>query len=397
MASRVFMDNRSTLLGSLNQIRRRVGLNRSVLPAAVNRRIDRRRLSERIEDGLPEGLDEALLTAIVQEERRLGFVEVRHAPLQEWKLTSASLVWMRLEGGTTWTLVFKDVRLGDDDYPAIGGLSVEPGVPEYALYSRMTSSLRLFTPRIFSVIELEDRRHYQYLMEDLRSRYHPVYRRREKASMLGAIAGVHEALLDWVTENGSDSLIEYDAAYVADLIAHAEAGLDNVARMGGRAIAEQAAAIWPDVVDYLLAEENLARRRLRPIHGDLNPKNCFVSNSDRDHVRIVDWEWSGYGTVHDEVASLTKARDPQLDERAFRVIRQLDPELDERDHLELFWWSQLATAVRDAALLSHQLAGLDDPPEVVAARAFGLWHSLPLKYMELEEALASGRSNGSLP
>lgn len=364
-------------------------MTRSVLPAAVNRSIDKKRLELRVEEGLPQGFDPSLLAAIVRRERDTGFVAVRHAPLQAWKLTSAYVVWMSLEDGTSWTLVVKDARFGDDDFPAIRGLSFEPGVPEYSLYSKMTSSLQRFTPRIYGVAELESGKHYQYVMEDLSVRHHPLYNERDRIRILGRVADVHEALRDWVGKNESTSLLTYDRDYVNEIILHAESGLDSMSGIGRRDIIEPVRAIWPDVVAYLTAERNLSRRRLRPIHGDLNTKNCFVPNSNSDQARIVDWEWSGYGTVHDDVASLLKRSNRKLDERALRIIGRIEPELGEQDHLELLWWSRLATAVRDASLLSHQLAGLEEPSAVIARRACGLWRGLVVRHAQLNEALST--------
>jgi Phosphotransferase enzyme family len=386
------MDGRSSVVAKLHRLRRRVGLDRSILPSVVNRLIDRRRLAAGMVRGLPKGLDHASLAVAVRDQKGSDFTAVRHAPLQAWKLESANIVWIRLQDGTRWSLVFKNAQFDHDDYPAIRGLSFQVGVPEYSVYSTMTPRLRHFSPEIYAAWELQHGTRYQYIMEDLRTGFHPVYGRRDKASVLRNVISLHDALSNWVAEKGDEHLLRYDRDYVVELIHHAEVGLDRLAVTGGQSITEDVRRVWPDVVGYLLAERNLARRQLRPIHGDLNTKNCFVSNKHGDEVRFVDWEWCGYGTMHDDVASLLKRSDRGLDEQALHMISQVEPHLPERDHLELIWWSRLATAVRDASLLSHQLAGLEDPPAVVAGRAMGLWGSLIKKHARFREALMKPRS-----
>jgi hypothetical protein len=378
-----------TLAHNLHRFRRLLGLRRSLLPAYLNRRLDESRLHQGWNSGLPVTLDRGVLRSVVRERRNADFVSAGHVSLQEWKTSSAYRLELELSDGTSWSLVYKDARFSDEEYPAAAGLHEPLGIAEYALYSHLTPEMENFIPRVFFMRRGDAPDTYQYLMEDLSPRFHPVYSERDKRVLLDRMPEIHEALATWATVNPPESLLVYDVEFVRHVLHHAENGLKGFASRNGLEAEDAIWRIWPEIVEFLTSDRNLARRHLRPIHGDFNTKNAFLSSRRRSgEVRLVDWEWFGMGTPHDDVASLLKRHNPSLKEHALRMLADRADDLSVTDHRELLWWSRLFTAVLDASLLSHQELGLSEAPPVVARRARGLWNGLLRTHANLTDEVA---------
>jgi hypothetical protein len=353
--------NRTSLgLGTrFHRLRRQLGVNRSLLPVFINRQLDRSRREAHRVDGLPGGLTRELVSDVVARRRNAGVVGCSYVTLGSWKLSEVSHVRIELDDGTSKDVVFKDSRYGPSEYPAIVGFNHPVGQPEYSVYGTCDGDLLDFVPQVMTVEEVKPNVHYRYLLEDLTRRFHPVYGSGDKRRLLKIMPELHRALAAW--ESGKDvRMLRYDEELVADLLDHARGGLEELEREAGTGIAEEVLAVWPLTVRFLLDEKNLARRRLRPIHGDFNTGNAFSARGRG--ARLIDWEWTGLGMPHDDVASLLKRRNSGLERVAMETLRIQDPSLSMEDHRELLAWSRLFTVLRDASLLSHQYLGLDRPP-----------------------------------
>jgi thiamine kinase-like enzyme len=88
------------------------------------------------------------------------------------------------------------------------------------------------------------------------------------------------------------------------------------------------------------------------VHGDPNPTNVLQSAAAAP--KFIDWEWSGRGLVHSDLACLTKSLNDRDEARALELFTGDFPQLSPGQHRQLYNQAKLARALLDASFLSAQ-------------------------------------------
>lgn len=97
-----------SLIGSMQTIRRDLlHLDRKLLPATINWRIDSRRRKARLKPGLPNGLDQDLVEDVIAERTGSSVSSTSFAPVTNWK-PSSYYVSVNLKDGGSWSCFYKD-------------------------------------------------------------------------------------------------------------------------------------------------------------------------------------------------------------------------------------------------------------------------------------------------
>lgn len=276
-----------------------------------------------------------------------------------WKRGGA----FRLEGttasGRAWTLVWKEARYDDADLPALAGLPVRPGPPEYTVYVGAGPALRPLLPEVHHAAEVERGRHYQYLLEDLAPTH---VRARHPALARDAAALVHRVQRAMHTDLSGlgEGLLDYGPDFMASVPGYAFEGLRMLAA-GDHAPDDLQA---PGSTDEAVVRRRCERARvlvearvpLGPVHGDLNPTNVWADPYG-DDVRVVDWEWAGIGLPHLDLVSALKRAPADLEGAAVLRFHALQGESTLADDVVAYRWCRLQRYLLDAGFFARQLAG----------------------------------------
>ncbi len=232
---------------------------------------------------------------------------VWHTPLPSWKGESVAFVWLQLEGGLTKRIVVKAARYEAEVFPASINASVKPGLPEMWVYGRATPVMGAFIPDVYLAHEEEPGRHYVYVLEDLTGGYG-----KKRGGPLGWRDGINglfrvqEALALAVDEYGAGHLLVYDDAYSEALVSYAKRALAAYDGGSDGSVRERLLQTWPLLEETYLGDRFDLLDGGMPIHGDFDTRNVFIHRKDRHQVKVVDWEWAGFGWPHGDLASYLK-------------------------------------------------------------------------------------------
>ena len=229
---------------------------------------------------------------------------------------------------------------------------VEPGPPELWVYSKAEPVLRAFLPRVFLAAEAGSGRSGVYVLEDLTWEYG---RNRVSLGWRHGVLGMfqlHETLASAVDAYGGDDLVRYDAVFSRALVSYAEQAIVAFDDPGDGEVRDQVLEAWPQLEAAYLDDEFSIEGV--PIHGDYNESNVFIHRRDHDRVKAVDWEWSGFGSPHADLASHLKSAPPEVVSWALDEIAARDQSRTRPEHERMFLRSALERAIWDSALLAMQ-------------------------------------------
>lgn len=276
-----------------------------------------------------------------------------------WKRGGAFRLEGKTASGRTWTLVWKEARYDDADLPALAGLSVRPGPPEYTVYAGGGPALRALLPEVHHAAEIERGRHYQYLLEDLAPTH---VRARHPALARDAADLVHRVQRAMHTDLSGlgEGLLDYGPEFTASVPGYAFEGLRMLAA-GDHTLDDLQV---PDTADETVVRQRYERARvlvetrvpLGPVHGDLNPTNVWTDPYG-DDVRVVDWEWAGIGLPHLDLVCALKRAPADLEGAAVLRFHALQGERSLYDDVVAYRWCRLQRYLLDAGFFARQLAG----------------------------------------
>lgn len=335
---------------------RRLGGYRSTLSRYVAARFKRRPIVA----GLPPGLAHDVLASVMGERFGESLVRCAHRHLSGWKDGGTYRILATTAGGAERTLIFKDEVYTAEHIPALEGLPVLPGPPEAQVYAGAGSSpLSFCLPTLFWQEEVRPDRHFRYLLDDLSPRYRGL--RKDPDDLLLAVrvlARLQRAMAATVWP-ANDRLLRYDRTFAAALAVYARTNLDAFVRRVGGDEGRVLEPLWP-TVERLCADA--ADHALVPIHGDYNRSNIHVERDGGGGVRVVDWEWAGYGPPQADLAALLKGVRPAVAREAARAFAAERGEPDASRTMRLLRPCRLQRRLLDAGFLAAQHAASQRVP-----------------------------------
>ncbi len=93
---------------------------------------------------------------------------------------------------------------------------------------------------------------------------------------------------------------------------------------------------------------------MAPIHGDLNSTNVLFHRNEPRRIKLIDWEWAGFGLPHSDLASLFKTVSPELEARGLSAYGQACERAVAMDVCRVYQWCKLQRGIFDAAFFAKQ-------------------------------------------
>ncbi|HEX2980153.1 MAG TPA: aminoglycoside phosphotransferase family protein [Anaerolineaceae bacterium] len=314
--------------------------------------------------GLPEGIQITRLNQICREQFGAPVKRARHYHLSGWKEAGAYRMKILLENGKEQHLVFKNAVYNDAQIPALSGFPILPGLPEFEIYQKGRVALQDLLPKIYDIEEVVSKRQYRYIFENLWENYHILNSPEWKLRFVEHLPRVHQALANLTDSIDPNNVLRFDREFSSALEKYALENLNRYAQTHESADLCRLFEMWPRLHEMHLRDEVDALQPPVLIHGDLNFSNAFFHRSDRSRIRLVDWEWAGYGFPHADLAALLKGTAPEIEEEALRIYAMNYPQISPADHQRIYSWCMLERSLNDAAFLAAQVIDSDHAAKI---------------------------------
>ncbi|UCG51446.1 MAG: aminoglycoside phosphotransferase family protein [Candidatus Latescibacterota bacterium] len=311
--------------------------------------------------GVPDGLSFETLSKLCTDHRGDPLERVSHFHLSGWKASGAYRLVLKLRSGATWQLVYKNAVYSRSQIPALESFPVRPGPPEYAVYHANPGPLREYLPVVLLCEEVEEDRHYHYIFEDLGRDYRGPSDERTTIGLAATLNTFHAAMSESTTAFEKDCLLRYDREFSTSVYDYARTNLERYAEVVPGEAISKVIALWPRILDVGLGDDTFDASLIQPIHGDFNRSNLFLHRNDPRKLKMVDWEWAGWGLPHADLASLLKKISDAVESEALQVYARENPQLSPHEHVRIYRSCQLERSLIDAAFLAVQ--AVDGPGE----------------------------------
>jgi len=172
--------------------------------------------------------------------------------------------------------------------------------------------------------------------------------------VVNALASVHAALRNQPAKERSSTWLNYNHSTTEELEEYAERVLRRYAVERDTSAGEFMEK-WADVCRVHRNSTPQPGESNQLVHGDLNITNVHVKPGAPEQMKLVDWEWAGWGLPHLDLACLLKRTDEILEQRAMNIFTGNDPSLPLDEHWRIYRWCQLDRAILDASFLAAQV------------------------------------------
>lgn len=306
--------------------------------------------------GLPEGLDIGILEELTEKHFAARLVGVSYVHLSTWKDSGAFRLKLKLNNGRIWPLIYKNAIYDESQIPALADFPVFPGGPEFLVYSAADKGLRDFLPFVYYSRELVPGKHYVYLLQDMDQNYLQLAQdQNDFIFAVRELISLHQAMKSWMAKIDSSRLLRFDRQYSHALRKYAKRNLELYAlRMGDEEVLK-VLDLWPQISDLHDRDEFYDPRAYGMIHGDFHANNIYFDKRVPRGIRVIDWEWSGIGKIHADLASLLKRASPELEKKAFDIYTSLMPDFSAQTHMRYYEWCHLERGLQAAFLAQQQV------------------------------------------
>ena len=307
--------------------------------------------------GLPAGLPEPVADEVFGATEGEGRPHWHHQQLSGWKSRGAYRVSLH-RGSRTVTRIFKEAVYRPTDAPALTGLGLSPGRPEWRVYLELDHELGGWLPDVAWAEADPDGSGFRYLMEDLAEQYRRWRRASEVVRLCGLLPRLHDDLSNaFGSVKVPDGFLRSDRDTADAILDYAVTELTSRYQDGGAGPGD--AWQWASVAALYRREADRAFRRAPPtgIHGDPNLANVLFARDRSGRVKLVDWEWAGWGLPHMDLVSVCKSMPRPIERLCVRAYVNAAPLSDLEDQWRTFLWCKLQRGLLDAAFLSRQFRG----------------------------------------
>ncbi len=313
--------------------------------------------------GAPPGLSAEVLNEVSSKLLGEAPTRIAYVHLTGWKSSWVYRVFLRGQSGQTASLVYKNAVYDLAQIPALEGLPVLPGPPEYLIYRGAfdeEGGWARYLPGVYFCRELEPGRHYQYLLEDLGSRYLARHGANVVLHIAARLPALHEAMRGAIPPLDAGRLLHYDAAFRRRFADYARLQLRRYGAASRSPLARQMEERWEEIEVLYLNTPLPNGEMIGPLHGDPNRSNVLFHTAG-DETKFIDWEWAGVGLPHHDLACAIKGVAPAVEQQALRMFAGQDTRLTFEEHRHAYRWCKLERGLLDAAFLAVQQ--LDAPDQ----------------------------------
>ena len=341
------------------------------------------RISKRLQnssvEGLPQGLTFAKINELCLQHWDDHLLKVSYVHLSSWKAAGSYRLILKTKKGKTKRLVYKNAIYNSDHIPALKGLPVIPGFPEYLVYKNVyqnpQEAIGKYLPNVYLVKEIIPQKHYQYFLEDLGNEYYTTaYQPKVSLNVSQKISALHRAMNGFLPEAEQNRLLRYDGNFSLAIQEYFRRNIESYLQKTDNQTINEIYKLWSQISELHARQEFQELQTNQPIHGDLNVSNILIHKKYPDRVKFIDWEWAGLGKVHADLASLFTRSKPEIEYQALVIFATQNKQLPFEQHRRLYHWCQLERGLLDAAFIavqqlqsSHQSDFLSSPEFIESA------------------------------
>ncbi|MEQ9619028.1 MAG: aminoglycoside phosphotransferase family protein [Deltaproteobacteria bacterium] len=313
--------------------------------------------------GTPEGLGFDELDELCKSGVGNPLQSVSYCALSGWKKSGAFRLLLQTEAGDKWSIIYKNALYRQDIIPALNSFPINPGPPEYRIYSRAEGGITKYLPKIYMCREVISGLHYKYLMEDLNKHYRPARNKKDILYIASELAELYDKIGECNYSLSENLFIIYDRDLSSRLKTYIIEGLERYTGATKTSAVSTLCDNWEGISS--LYDEKYEYSGLNTIiHGDSNLANILVHKQNDGTIKFIDWEWAGIGLPHQDLASLLKRARPEVEEAALEIFSKNDRSLSAGEHQRLYEVCQLERGLIDCAFLANQVAGSADKTKI---------------------------------
>lgn len=358
--------------GTLGENRMSESTNKRSLLGLMVKRIGRalakRTARGQLEKGVPDGVRSDFLADLCREQTGAALRETSFRHLSGWKAAGAYRLYLKMAGGKEWTVIYKNDLFDAALTPALSGLPSWPGPPEYAVYGHCDSPLAEYLPEVYGCWQQAPGRHYEYLLEDLRTEYRRVKDGEDHKRVADTLPAFRSALSQWYNDVQPAEFLDYDRTFWEALEEYLEKNITRYAAGKGSEPLAQLVSVWPTLKRVRLDDEFHRPQQRAAVHGDLNFSNIHLSRNEPARMKVVDWEWAGMGLPHADLAALLKESPEERERDVVESYAAQNNGLTAQQHWRLYRWCKIERGLLDIAFLAVQDLDSDARPDFNLSR-----------------------------
>ncbi len=306
--------------------------------------------------GLPPRLGKDLINRIAEKIYRSPVKTAEYQSLSGWKKYGGYRVRTTLRDGSRRTFIYKYSKYSTKNLPALSGLPVNVGLPEYLIYNTNVPPFANWLPETYWSHRSGDE--FQFIQEDLSGDgYVPLSQRKmmhDEHFLPMVISALNNLHKDVLTSFGNkEDLIQYDEVYMGKILAYAHQSLKIFHAEDGDPAVGNVLKLWPDI-QRIFIETGSSGFPPGIIHGDFNVSNIHYNKEHEQPFKVVDWEWAGVGLPHSDLAALVK--DPHDNNLipCLRILSEPYKQYAFAQHLTWMYWALMNRAILDASYMIRQ-------------------------------------------
>lgn len=335
--------------------------------------------------GIPNGLDRDILDRLCLEQLKEPLIEVSYTHLSSWKDEGTYRLSLKTEN-RTWRVIYKNSSYSLEHIAGLDGFNINFGASEFSIYQQGKKQLADYIPDVYLCTEIVPNKHYQYLLEDLGNQYRRIYPNDANAMLkvVVELCQLNTIVSQLEPDRCLPNILNYDQNFAMTLQTYAQNMLEKYVQTTGDIKTWNLLRLWPKICKILSSKEVWASRRVSLIHGDLNFSNVLLSQ-DSKTIKVVDWEWAGWGTPHTDLAFFLQLVSPTVEEQALTLFAHHHQEMTYAAHKRLYSWCKLEREILNASFcavefmrLSTHLGKINLPRfvEISIARALKAYKDL---------------------
>lgn len=328
------------------------------------KRVFRRKKKLPLNPGLPAGIDFYTINHVCQDCFGQEIATASYQHLSGWKYDGAYRVFLTTSRNRKLQMIYKNAIYENNHIPALSGLPVQPGPPEYAVYSQPNGVLKPYLPEIYLAESIKPGIHYRYLLEDLSQHYHKVQDGKEFLEASKLLPQLHGALETWAKSANTQGFLQYGEEFSRSLERYSQKNLEKYLDYSNDPMVEEVLKNWEAIKKVYLRPQFFNSIPKQFIHGDSNYTNLYINNKDKTKFKVVDWEWAGIGPIYSDLVSLLKGAPNMIEEKSIAAFSSeyqgipstptKDEEAGSQQKRDYFLWCKLERGLLDAAFLSAQ-------------------------------------------
>ena len=314
-----------------------------------------KRLQNSSVEGLPPGLTFAEIDELCLQHWHDRLLKAAYVHLSSWKDAGSYRLILKTKKGKTKQLVYKNAIYNLERIPALEGLPVTPGFPEYLVYKNARGALAKYLPDVYLVKEIIPQKHYQYFLEDLSQEYFiSAYQPTLSLTIAQELSTLHQEMDDFFSEIECSGLLVYNQQFSVTIQNYFQKNIASYLQKNNNQNIARIYKLWSQISELHGRQEFQEFPSSQPIHGDLNLSNILIHKQYPGRIKFIDWEWAGLGRVHADLASLVSRSQPEIEHQALAIFAAQNKQLSFEQHRRLYYWCQLERGLVDAAFIAVQ-------------------------------------------